>query len=448
MRHNFYSFFVGSLLISFSLSISAQAGYDTIKVMSYNVLNYGFPATTNCPALITANKHAWLRTVLQYADPDILGLEKMDASPASFSSDTIIADVLDSVCSGCYGHTPFTNLSGYSKANMLYYKTNKLGWVSTTTIYSADSTISDINLHTLFYKSPSLAITHDTIFLRIILVHLASGQDSAAQRGTEMEGAMNWLNTHITATGNYIFMGDFNTQSSSESCFQQMINSSNPNTLFFDVANQLGNWNGSPSDFANYLTQSTRTTDPGDCGATGGLDDWFDHLLTTSPIMQGALAVTYVPNSFKVIGQDGQHVNKSLIANPTNTAVPLAVLNALYYMSEHLPVIMHLAIDTAAQATGISTLPDEVNGIWRYSQLANNELWILPPAATNPGETEPYIARIFDLTGKLLMSATLNSGSKSYILLNNIANGVYMLTIYNSFGKPLTGKFVKMAARQ
>ena len=408
--------------------------------MSYNVLNYGFPASGNCPALITANKHAWLRTVIEYTMPDILGLEKMDATPATFTSDTIVARVLDSVCPGCYGHTPYTNNSGYEKENMLYFNNAKFGWLSTKTIYSADSTISDINLHTLFYKNAALLASHDTIFLHIILVHLASGSGSAAERGAEMAGAMAWLNAHITAPGNYIFMGDFNTQSSSESCFQDMNHSTDSNTLFFDVANQPGNWDSDPDNFARYLTQSTRTSDPGDCGATGGMDDWFDHLLCTNPIMQGTGKVNYLSGSFSVIGQDGQHVNKSLIANPANTSVPGNVLSALYYMSEHLPVIMQLAIDTASATTGITGPGNGPLVQWHYNSPVANQLCLIAA-----GATEVYEAAVYDITGRMLSKQPLNNTGENILPVSNLADGVYILVVTQQEQVVTTGKFVKFS---
>ena len=365
--------------------------------MSYNVLNYGFPASGNCPALITANKHAWLRTVIEYTMPDILGLEKMDATPATFTSDTIVARVLDSVCPGCYGHTPYTNNSGYEKENMLYFNNAKFGWLSTKTIYSADSTISDINLHTLFYKNAALLASHDTIFLHIILVHLASGSGSAAERGAEMAGAMAWLNAHITAPGNYIFMGDFNTQSSSESCFQDMNHSTDSNTLFFDVANQPGNWDSDPDNFARY-------------------------------------------GSFSVIGQDGQHVNKSLIANPANTSVPGNVLSALYYMSEHLPVIMQLAIDTASATTGITGPGNGPLVQWHYNSPVANQLCLIAA-----GATEVYEAAVYDITGRMLSKQPLNNTGENILPVSNLADGVYILVVTQQEQVVTTGKFVKFS---
>ena len=418
----------------------AQGSYDTVKIMTYNTGNYGFPATVDCPALISANKHIWLRTIVQYAEPDILGMEKMDATPASFTADTVIARVLDSVCAGCYGHTPFTNNSGYGKEDMLYFKTAKFGWLSTTTIFSADNNISDINLHTLFYKSRQLAVNHDTVFLHIILVHLLSGSGNASDRSSEVAGAMSWLNGHVTGPGNYIFMGDMNTQSSNESCFQQLINSGNQNIKFFDPPNQLGNWDTEPDSFAHYLTQSTRTTDPGDCSAVSGMDDRFDHLLCSAPIMQGTQAITYVPASYHVIGQDGLHVNKALTDNPVNTSVPSNVLNALYYMSEHLPVIMQLAIDTTDSiSTGITSQYIQPEVRWSYNTLVNHQLEIKTAI-----EAQNCEIRVYDLTGRLLSYSLLNNFGATSISVSHLANGVYLLNILQQGRVVQTGKFVKI----
>ncbi len=353
---------IAALLFMFSYSFAQPVQTDTLKIMAYNTLDYGFPSTSSCPALITANKHDYLRTILRYENPDIIGLEKMDASPSSFSKTKVIQHVLDSLCLGCYGHSSFTNVSGYSKENMLYFKTSKLAYVGTTTIYSGDPNISDINLHKLYYKDPNLSANSDTVFLNIILVHDKSGANSASVRETEIGGAMSWLNTNITSPGNYIFMGDFNTQSSTEACFQDMVNSSNLNARFYDPPNQPGDWSNDPGAFANYLTENTRITDPGDCGATGGIDRRFDHILCTEPIIQGTNSIRYIPGSFNVIGNDGNHTSLALIDPPANSSVPPQVLNALYYMSNHLPVSIKAAVALLPQtATAViaASLPKE-----------------------------------------------------------------------------------------
>ena len=277
------------LLLFIQLSSYAQTSFnDTITVLTYNVNNYGIASSKSCPLEGAQIKHTYLRTIMNYLQaPDLIGFEKITASPTTFSIDTIKTKILDSICLGCYANAAFTNVSGYSKVNSFFYKTSKFGYIGTTSIYTADNSISDINLHKLYYKSPSLSTTHDTIFISIVEVHDASGSSSASQRATEIGGAMSWLSSNIKSSGNYIFMGDFNTQNSSETCFQDMINTSDTMVRFYDPPNQLGDWANNSSSFAMYLTQSTRATDPGDCASTNTMLCRFDHILCTNPIMKG-----------------------------------------------------------------------------------------------------------------------------------------------------------------
>ncbi len=129
-----------SLFISvFSvITIHAQTTLDTLSIMAYNVNNYGDYDAGNCPTQTPLIKNPYLRTVLKYTNPDIVGLVKMEAGTENFYTDTLPTDILDSVCNKCYGYGAYTDESGYYKENMLYYNTNKLGIISTTTIYSGD----------------------------------------------------------------------------------------------------------------------------------------------------------------------------------------------------------------------------------------------------------------------------------------------------------------------
>ena len=102
----------------------------------------------------------------------------------------------------------------------------------------------------------------------------------------------------------------------------------------------------SNATFADIHTQTTRA--PGstqlDCGATGGVDSRFDFLLASNPIINGTDHIEYVADSYNELGNDGNLYNKA-INDPANASgVPDSVLNALFYMSDHLPVILDLAV--------------------------------------------------------------------------------------------------------
>ncbi len=341
----YLSFFICFILFLVIQSKGQSNFTDTVTILSYNINNYGTASTKSCPLEGSSLKNVYLKNILSYLNaPDIVSFQKMMGTPVTLASDSMQKHIMDSVCAGCFANTTYTNVSGYNKVNTLFYKKRKFGYLGTKSIYTADNSISDINLHKLYYKSPSLSTLHDTIFLNVIVVHDASGASSDAQRGTEIKGAMKWLSTNVKQEGNFLFLGDFNTQNSSESCFQAMINPTDTTTRFYEPTNKLGDWAGSPKLFANYLTQSTRRVDPGDCASTNTMTAWFDHILCSGPIMRGSQHVIYIPSTFKVIGQDGLHTGIAINDAPTNKSVPPDVLNSLYMMSEHLPVQVKLLI--------------------------------------------------------------------------------------------------------
>ena len=425
-------FFCIAILLFKTSPYKAQA--DTIKLMTYNVGNFGEVPTTSCPLFDFNLKSAFLRTILKYENPDIVGMAKISAG-ATFCTDSIVHYVLDSVCAGCWGYGIFSQISPYPKANMLYFNTNKIGFVSSTVIYSADNNISDITLHKLYYKASDLATTHDTVFLKIVLAHLESGSGNTSGRGNEVAGVMTWLNANITGNENLIFMGDLNTTTSTETCFQDLINSSNNNTKFYDPPNQLGNWAGSPSSFANYLTQSTRTSDPGDCNATGGMDNRFDHILITSAIKNGTDSVSYIAGSYKVIGQDGQHTNVSLLHSPANTSVPANVDSALYYMSEHLPVKINMLIKHA-NTTGIANYANQAASVL----IAPNP-FSCQTTITFTEEQKNTTLKITDATGKEIKILQL-SGKQLIIEKGELQAGFYFLQITDEKKNVINKKIV------
>jgi hypothetical protein len=427
------------VIVLVSLFASAQQ-IDTLRVMTYNVNNYGFPPTSGCTLQNPMLKHPFLRTVIGYTDPDILGLEKMDASPASFSKDTVISEVLDSVCAGCWGHSSFTDVSGYGKVDMLYFKTSKIGFISTTTIFSADPNVSDINLHKLYYKSPNLATTHDTAFINVILMHDKSGNDpsDSAERSDDVSAAMTWLNSHVTAPGNYIFMGDFNTQTSTEGCFQSVIHSSSAYTSFTDPTDQVGDWSADPAAYADYLTQSTRTTDPGDCAAVDGMTEIYDHILYTAPVMQGSKYLRYLPGSYTVVGQDGHHTGIAIHAPPADPAAPSDVVDALYYMSEHLPVASMLAV-TVPGETGISAIDEPA--LFTCAAIASDHLSVM---AMMPADSGAFHSSIYDIQGRLISTNDIYSAQDNLLPTAALSCGQYILTIRDDNGIIFTHRFAKV----
>jgi hypothetical protein len=78
-------------------------------------------------------------------------------------------------------------------------------------------------------------------------------------------------------------------------------------------------------------------------------------------VIEGDEQITYAPNSYFAVGNDGNHFNNA-INSGNNYSVSSAVLSALYALSDHLPVILDIEIEgqhlAIASHEGNWTLPN------------------------------------------------------------------------------------------
>ncbi len=322
------------LFVFLYICICITPGYsrqDTVRVMGYNLLSYG--ASDNHPTY----KNPRLSTILTHVQPDIFGVNELVSNPAHATT------LLEQVLGQGWEKGTFQNQSRQSLTSTLFWKTEKFGLLLETLI---THTVRDIVAYRLYYKAPDLAQTRDTAFLTVIMVHLKAGgsEDDEEARAAETRNVINYLNS-LGKEDNYLLIGDMNLYSSAEQAYQNLTGNGNPVSRFYDPANRPGDWSGS-AEFADIHTQSTRRTSGlGDGGAYGGMDDRFDFILASGPIMQHRKGVGYVPGSYTTTGQDGKRLNKSVNAtNPVNTSAPPAVIEALYEMSDHLPVYADFVI--------------------------------------------------------------------------------------------------------
>ena len=416
----------GLLLVLFSVLFAFPALAqlpDTLTIVSYNTLNYGRPATGSCPNLLTAQKHTQLRTIVNYLNPDIIGLVKMTSAPGTFSTDTVPVKVLNVNCPNCYAASPYVNLTGYSRLATLYYKKAKFGYLGLSSVYTADPNIEDINMHRLYYKDPDLALTHDTVYLNIILQRLQSNSGGGQNdRDAETAGTTAWIRSHIPKLKNHIIMGDFNSGSATENCISLLVNPTNRALRFNDPANALGDWHNNPQPFAKYLTQSTRLTDPGDCGSTGGLGDRLDHILLSDSLMHSQSGrISYVPGSFKAVGNDGLHTGLALTDPPANTLLPANILTALQGMSNHLPVTLKLAV-APHSLVGINSKQYQKWGV------INSQNGLL--TFTGLPEGTEYQLKITGTDGRTLCEGALNPSAEGFIFnITSLPQGIYAAVI-------------------
>ncbi len=325
------------IFLCFTILSKAFAQNDTLTFVSYNLLN--FPDGRNdCGSgnVNLPNRTDTLRKILQYLKPDIfVGCEIQTKAGA----DSILTRSLNVFGASNYQMAPFiySNGGGGSLNNALFYNSDKLIFLRQKPILTSSR---DINHYTLMAKDPNIAQHRDTIFIEVHMAHLKAGNSSAnaAERATQTQVFRNYVETKPLMR-NHIFCGDLNVYSSNEQGYQNLITGgSNP---FFDPIFAPGNWTNN-SAFAAIHTQSPRSSGTWACGATGGMDDRFDQILVTQNVLSGADALSYMTNSYKAVGNDGQHYNTSLLSLPVNSQYPDSVVNAIFYLSDHLPVTMKM----------------------------------------------------------------------------------------------------------
>lgn len=410
---------ISTLLLFIGLNSFAQ---DDIKIMQYNLLNYG-NITSYCTATNNnmADKEIYLREIINYVQPDIFTVNEIAANTY------VTARLLDSVMnhqSNTYEKSDYVKTNGSDLVNMLYYNKSKFTYIGAE---SLQNEVRDIALYRLYYNSPNLAQTNDTVFLNCIVAHLKAGNTSSsrAKRSSMINAAMNYLVQH-NYHGNYLFMGDFNLYKSSEPAYQTLINYSNSTYKFNDPINTSGNWNNN-SSYAAVHTQSTHSSSNG-CAAAGGLDDRFDFILISNNIKNGSAHINYKANSYTVIGNDGNHFNKS-ITSGTNNSVPANILSALYNMSDHLPITLELHLD--AQVSSINDFEDQKFKVYCQNPINENlNLYFETDFSDN------FTVEIWSINGQKLISKDIqiNNNTSFVLQTNSLSSGMYIIRILDTKG--------------
>jgi endonuclease/exonuclease/phosphatase family metal-dependent hydrolase len=407
------------LLVFLSISVLTTA-QDTIKVMQYNLLNYG--NTGLCPNPTLANKDAYFLTIINHVEPDILCVNEL-ANNVTYAN-RIVANVLNQNGRSGYQRATYTNVANSNLVNMLFFKSDKFGIAKEEVITSV---YRDINVYKLYYKQANLATVQDTVFIHFIVAHLKAGNttNDRTDRATMTTAVMNYLNA-IDKRDNYVFCGDFNFYTSAEQGFQNIIAHSNEKIKFYDPINQIGAWSNN-SSFQAYHTQSTNTTASGSCHSTGGSDDRFDFIMCSDYILGDSANVKYIPNSYVTVGQDGLRFNQSVMS-PTNTAVSTTVANALMNFSDHYPVTANFKITPKYNVSSKKTNAQEQGVV--YTNPVSNELQIT--LEKNSTIKEVSIKNIY---GTALKSVLLSNNELNIIDISTYSKGVYLLEFEDNKGR-------------
>lgn len=431
---NYKVFLVMALSGSFFWCVTMEA-QDTIRYMHYNLLDYGNTLSScNSSNNDQNQKDLAFRTLISYLHPDIVGVVEMG------NSNALCQHLLDSAMNmngiHYYQKASYTNYASSSIVNMLYFNSQKLVLKSQDVVLN---TLRDINIYTLYYKAPNLQTTHDTVYLTAIVAHLKAGSTLSDQneRAIMTSQVMQYLSISYQP-GNYVFSGDFNlTAGSAEQAYQNLLDFSIPDFRFFDPVNTPGNW-AQNAAFAELHTISTHATSNG-CASGFGFDSRFDFILVSGKVLHGLEKIRALSNTYHAVGQDGQHFQESVNGPPANTSVPSNVLNALYTMSDHLPVVMDMQINY------LMGMP-QVSSSVAFNVLINNHVGNEITCNLQVMKKTSLRLEILSVAGSLIVYRDLGmiENSKEFSLpLEKLSPGMYFLRLSDNSGNTQVRKLIK-----
>ena len=378
-----------------SLAYAATIAQDSIKITYYNLLN--FPAAQQ-------DRIDTLIKVLDFVNPDIFVVNEL----TSFNGAALIKNNALNI-NGVNRFSSAVFYDGPDTDNMLFYDHDKFSLFSQQQIVT---TLRDISEYVLYYNETDLATTNDTIFLYLYSLHLKAGSETSNINWREQDAVIfkNFL-VNNNRNSRLIVGGDFNFYNHTESGCQEILYGQG--LQLKDPINRMGNWHTNVG-YKNYHTQSTRAGTIGYAGgANGGMDDRFDFIFVSEDILSGNNGVMYVENTYVAEGQDGNHYNQS-INTGTNTAVSVDIANALYYMSDHLPVSMTITL----------------GGTVGYNYLIAENIKMIYQAQNKVMELENLSSygrlSIFDMSGSCLKQFKTKGLNSCTVDLSNLDSGMYI----------------------
>ena len=165
------------------------------------------------------------------------------------------------------------------------------------------------------------------------------------------------------------------------------------------------------------------------------MDDRFDFILMSSSIINGTKGITYCEDSYWAVGQEGHRFNGS-ISSPTNSTLPSNVIDALYNMSDHLPVVAELAFGDVGYASESTEA-----GFQSVVQNPVNDELIVRLRTEKPREVD---VNVYSLLGRVVLSFAVQVADDEVVVrdVSDLPNGVYIVGI-KSEGVSVSHRVVK-----
>ena len=398
---------------------------ENFKLMFYNLLN--FPLETNVP-----NRIDYLEQTLNTYKPDIFMVCELN----NVYGGNAILQVLQDRISEDYRSAVFTSNTSDDEIgnqndlqNLIFYDNSKFILESQ---HIVQTLYRDFNHYKL--KLNSVNQNSNPVYLNAIVCHLkaSSGSNNENLRLQMVQDLTQYLSTF--PSDSYVMLaGDFNVYSASEPAFQELIDPNN-NIVFVDPVDRMGSWHTNV-DYVDVFTQSTRTQ-TGLGGSTGGLDDRFDFILTSTNMLSNQ-DLYYVPNSYQAFGNNSNpncFNNEILDTACAGTSFSLEVREALYYFSDHLPVVMEL--ETNETLLSIPTYQTE-----SFQIMGTNMVDTTLEVQIHNQSLSSNKLYIFNTLGQVVKSIPLGTSNRLSIDVSGLKNGIYYIRMSNTNVQPL--KFIK-----
>lgn len=407
------------ILLSFLFLFQSVFSQETIKTMFYNVFNY--------PSAPTQNRAQLLSDILDEYQPDIFMVCEVETEVGS-------VDILDNALNNngtLYEKAPFVlNQSSDSDLQqMVYFKSSKFSLEQSDVIVTE---VRDINRYLLRLLSEDHQ--SDPLFIDLYVAHLKSST-GPANRLARLEMVEEFTQTlgDLDPNSYVIFAGDLNIYNATEPAYQELLSPDNPIT-FVDPLDDPGSWQDDP-DFAYLHTQSTRLSNSGFGGGAGaGLDDRFDFILI-SENMKTSTELRYVENTYKAFGNNGNCLNNRIDSADCEGEYSMELRSDLYWMSDHLPVVMDLVTDRVLTTNELISDKELIQ--FPNGNMTNEYLSV----AVDESIQQDISFAVYNVLGQQIQLIP-NSGQTHYSIdVSGLSQGIYYLSTTTQNNE--TFKFIK-----
>ena len=403
-------------------TVSAQ---EVLNLMFYNLLQF--------PSVGDANRIYHLQAILNATRPDLLMVCELNNQEGA----NLIEERLQALDSNYIAAPFWTNTSDdngndqNSLQNLIFFDQSKFILEDQDVVVTY---LRDFNHYTLKLNTTSQAT--DPVVIHVFVGHLkaSSGSDNEQLRLDMVEDFTTYLES-LDSNAYVILSGDFNLYSSNEPAYLELLDSTNNITLA-DPVNRSGDWHNN-LDFLDVFSQSTHATSGGGF-ASGGFDDRFDFILTSTNLLNGG-SLTYVEDSYNSVGNNNNSncFNQSINSpNCDGDLYDASLREHLYNMSDHLPIRLQLnSNDSFLSSTSFEDMNKDFH--LAYNQIKDG---LEVEVNSRIFGTESYLL-IYDNMGRLISETPVGSASNLFIQSSHWSNGQYLVKSNLSAAPPQ--KFIK-----